>query len=219
MKRLVGVFGTGGCARGILPLLRPEITSADQLVFVEDAPSQTALNGQVILSWGDFIAAKNVEKQLCLGVADPVVRSRIHARCIEHMIRIIGARAANAVTMDDVIIGEGACLSPFVTVTSNVIIGKCFHANLYSYVEHDCRIGDFVTFGPGAKCNGNVVVEDFAYVGSNAVIKQGRPGRPVIIGKGAVVGMGAVVTRSIMAGETVVGNPARPLGGKQDLED
>ena len=72
-------------------------------------------------------------------------------------------------------------------------------------------IGDFVTFAPGVQCNGNIVIEDHAYIGAGAVIKQGKPGQPLIIGRGAVVGMGAVVTKSVAAGATVVGNPARPL--------
>jgi hypothetical protein len=42
-------------------------------------------------------------------------------------------------------------------------------------------------------------------------IKQGKPGAPLVIGKGAVVGMGAVVTKSVPAGATVVGNPARAM--------
>jgi acetyltransferase-like isoleucine patch superfamily enzyme len=78
-------------------------------------------------------------------------------------------------------------------------------------VEHDCTIGDFVTFAPGVQCNGNVIVHDFAYVGAGAVIKQGRPSVPLTIGRGATIGMGAVVTRSVAPGETVVGNPARLL--------
>ena len=119
--------------------------------------------------------------------------------------------AANVIQMDDVVIDDGACLSPFVTLTSNIRIGRCFHANLYSYVEHDCVIGDFVTFAPGVKCNGNVTVEDHAYIGAGAVLKQGEPGKPLVIGRGAVVGMGAVVTKSVPPGVTVVGNPARIL--------
>ena len=113
--------------------------------------------------------------------------------------------------MDAVELGEGAIISPFVTITSNVRIGRHFHANLYSYVAHDCVIGDFVTFAPAVRCNGNVVIEDHAYVGTGAILKQGKPGEPLIIGRRAVVGMGAVVTKNVPEGMTVIGNPARPL--------
>jgi acetyltransferase-like isoleucine patch superfamily enzyme len=98
-----------------------------------------------------------------------------------------------------------------VTLTSNIRIGKHFHANLYSYVEHDCVIGDYVTLAPGVKCNGNVVVEDHAYIGTGAIIKQGQPRQPLVIGRGAVVGMGAVVTKSVPPWATVVGSPARVM--------
>ena len=122
----------------------------------------------------------------------------------------VGTRV-ELVQMDDVQLGAGAVLSPFVTLTSNIRIGRHFHANINSYVEHDCVVGDFVTFAPGVHCNGNVVVEDHAYIGTGAILKQGQPGQPLVIGRGAVVGMGAVVTKSVAPGATVVGNPARPL--------
>src|SRR3546814_9850248 len=67
--------------------------------------------------------------------------------------------------MDDVEIAEGALVSPYVTFTSNIKVGRCFHANLYSYVEHDCVIGDYVTFAPGVRCNGNIRIGDRAYIG------------------------------------------------------
>ena len=70
-------------------------------------------------------------------------------------------------------IGEGSLLCPFTCLTSNIKIGKFFHANIYSYVAHDCIIGDYVTFAPGVKCNGNIHIEDHAYIGTGAVIKQG----------------------------------------------
>ncbi len=130
----------------------------------------------------------------------------LDARCRDAGIGFLSARSATHVEMDEVEIGEGALLSPYTTVTSNIRIGRHFHLNLYSYVEHDCMIGDFVTFAPSVRCNGNVRIGDGAYVGSGAVIRQG-----LRIGAGATVGMGAVVTKDVPAGETWIGNPARRM--------
>ena len=113
-------------------------------------------------------------------------------------------KAENVVIMDDNIIQAGAVLSPFSTITSNVKIGSYFHANIYSYVGHDCVIGDYVTFAPSVKCNGNIVIEDYVYIGTGAVLKQGRSGYPLTIGRGAVVGIGAVVTKDVPPGVTVI---------------
>ena len=45
-------------------------------------------------------------------------------------------------------------------------------------------IGDYVTFAPGVRCNGNVHIGDHAYVGAGAIIRQGKPGEPLRIGAG-----------------------------------
>jgi acetyltransferase-like isoleucine patch superfamily enzyme len=54
-------------------------------------------------------------------------------------------------------------------------------------------------------------VEDHAYIGTGAILRQGQPGAPLVVGRGAVVGMGAVVTKNVAPGKTVVGNPARVM--------
>jgi sugar O-acyltransferase (sialic acid O-acetyltransferase NeuD family) len=192
-----------------MPILRAQYGHAARLVFIDDDSDGVPVNGHDVLRFGAFAGLPG-EKSVCLAIAKSTVRERLAVRAADAGIALCEARSAHCVVMDDVTIGEGAVISPFVTFTSNIRIGRCFHANLYSYVEHDCVLGDFVTFAPGAKCNGNVVIEDHVYVGSNAVIKNGMPGMPLVIGRGAVIGMGAVVTKSVSPGETVVGNPARP---------
>jgi hypothetical protein len=76
-----------------------------------------------------------------------------------------------------------------------------FHANIYSYVEHDAVIGDYVTFALRVNCNGNIIIKDLAFV--RAAIRQGGRGRPNVIGRAALIGMGAVVLNSVADGEIV----------------
>lgn len=213
MKR-VAVFGVSGCGRGVMPLARTLCEKWDQphdLVFVDDDPPADMVNGHRVLTYSEWLKQPASVRMINIAIANGKVRERLVERCKSDGVEFYELRAGNVVQFDDVVVGEGAVLCPFVTLTSNIRIGVHFHANLYSYVEHDCVIGDFVTFAPGVKCNGNVVIEDHAYIGAGAVIKQGVPGCPLVIGKGAVIGMGAVVTKSVPPGMTVVGNPAKPL--------
>lgn len=215
MKRYA-IFGASGCGRGVMPLARQQLQTdlcqgeAD-LVFVDDQPPAAQVNGQRVITYAQWMAEPASSRHVCIAIANSQIRQRLAVQCAADGLEFFEVRAPNVVQMDEVQLGQGAILSPFVTLTSNIRIGQHLHANLYSYVEHDCVIGDFVTLAPSAKCNGNVVIEDHAYIGTGAVIKQGVPSAPLVIGRGAVVGMGAVVTKSVPPGVTVVGNPAKVL--------
>lgn len=210
---LYAVYGSGGCGRGLMPLARAQLQRdgipTSRVVFLDDHSDAEQINGQHVWRYEKFLRQDALQHFVVLAIANSAVRENLALRCEADGALPWTVSASNVVMMDDVALGDGAALSPFVTLTSNIRIGRHFHANLYSYVEHDCLIGDFVTFAPGVKCNGNVVIEDHAYIGAGAIIKQGKPGRPLTIGRGAVVGMGAIVTRDVPAGTTVVGNPAR----------
>lgn len=213
---LYGVYGASGCGRSVMPVARLQLQAAgapaDRLVFVDDASHGGTVNGHAVLSYAKFRQAEASQRFAVIAIANGATRQRLAERNLADGIEPWTVQADSATVMDDVSIGEGAILSPYVTLTSNIRVGLHFHANLYSYVEHDCVIGDFVTFAPSVKCNGNVLIEDHAYIGAGAILRQGKPGEPLVIGRGAVIGMGAVVTKNVAAGDTVIGNPARSLG-------
>lgn len=216
MNNYYGLIGAGGYGREVMPLARAalekeSISGNAKLLFVaEDIGIASSVNGHAIISLSDFLGLSN-PKKFNVAIGDSNVRQRISNICLQFGAVPLTIKAESAVVMDNNEIGQGAILSPFVTITSNVKIGSYFHANIYSYIAHDCVIGDFVTFAPSVKCNGNVCIEDHAYIGAGAIIKQGKQGNPLTIGRGAVVGMGAVVTKNVAPYATVVGNPARPI--------
>ena len=213
MTKLYAIYGASGCGRSLMPVARQQLarqSDASEIVFIDDALESVAeVNAHRAMNYLAFLNETASEKYVQIAIANSHVREKIAQRLKMDGIHLWSIIADNVVLMDQHELAEGSALSPFVTIGSNVRIGKCFQANLYSYVEHDCVIGDFVTFAPGVKCNGNIHIQDHAYIGAGAMIKQGKSDQPLVIGVGAIVGMGAVVTKSVPAGATVVGNPAR----------
>lgn len=211
MTRLVGLFGFSGFGREVLPILRQQLRrdgrADDRIVFVE-REAGPAVNGVDVMAEADFLGASEA-RGFVLGIADSRVRQRLHAAATSAGAVAISVAADSAEVLSNVELGDGAILCSQTLLTANVRIGIGFHSNLQSYVAHDCVIGDWVAFAPKVACNGNVIIEDHAYIGTGAVIRQGSPDSPLVIGAGAVVGMGAVVTKSVPAGAVVIGNPAR----------
>ena len=221
MQQLIGVYGASGFGRQVMPLVELQYPYLDKqcFVFIDDDDDlaklndSTELNGHRVVTYHEFLEDSSDSKGVTIAIADSEIRESIAKQLDKDNIKNISIKSKTVIILDNesVDLAEGYILCSNVCLKVNIKIGKFFHANTYSYVSHDCIIGDYVTFAPRVSCNGNVHIHDYAYIGTGAVIKQGTHDKPLVIGKGAVVGMGAVVTKDVPAGAVVVGNPAKVL--------
>jgi sugar O-acyltransferase (sialic acid O-acetyltransferase NeuD family) len=216
---VLGLYGTGGFAREVIPLVAEYIALVTQLnpentykiYFVEANPILKEISGYPLISEEEFFEIECSERFFNIAIGDSKVRERIAVELMAKGASPMSIESKHSINHGFHEIGEGGILCAQTMITSNAKIGKFFHLNIYSYVAHDCIIGDFVTFAPNVQCNGNVHIHKHAYIGTGAIIKQGSLENPLVIGESAIVGMGAVVTKSVPPYTTVIGSPAKPV--------
>lgn len=208
----IAIYGPGGFGRELIAIAND---GSESVCFLSDSEDEigTIVLGLRVLSLSEFTCMIQSDGggAAVIAVGDGGMRRTIAGKLTEAAVPAGSLIAPSAIVGPGVDLGEGAILCHHTIITASAQIGRHFHANIYSYIAHDCVVGDFVTLAPRVCVNGNTVIEDDVYIGTGAILRQGSPGKPLTIGRGAVVGMGAVVTKDVPPGAVVIGNPARPL--------
>lgn len=97
-----------------------------------------------------------------------------------------------------------------IALHERVSIGRCVVVNDGAVIltaSHDVRDAGW------RHVTAPVVIEDYAWIATNAIICPG-----VTIGRGAVVGAGAVVRKDVQPYGIAIGNPAALVGSRPTLE-
>ncbi len=202
----VAIVGAGGFGREVAWLAE----SCDRQVacFVDDHPRVSVINEIRVVTFEELVSSGR-EVELVIAVGSPAARQALVTRAGAAGIGFTTLIHPRTERSRWVTWGAGLVVCAGSILTTNITLGAHVQINLDCTIGHDVRLGDFVTLAPGVHVSGWVFVGPRAYVGTGAVVVNGTAEAPLEIGADSVVGAGACVTRSVPAGATVVGVPAK----------
>src|SRR5256885_12308407 len=119
MTRLFGIYGVGGCGRGIMPIARAQLRERPdaQLVFIDDHVGSQRVNGHEVLTFDAFLSLPGDDRRVAIAIASSRSRQTVAERCAAAGASFFEVRAAHAIEKDDGPIGRSALISPVLTVT------------------------------------------------------------------------------------------------------
>jgi hypothetical protein len=122
-----------------------------------------------------------------LTIGDVGIRRRIAARLALEGATLATAALRHLARVDASLqLGAGSCIVPHVRVGPNVRVGA--GAQIFAdTMGHDVTVGDFCNIGVDVTICGHVEIGDDVNIAPRAVVGNGRPGRPLRIGAGAVL--------------------------------
>jgi sugar O-acyltransferase (sialic acid O-acetyltransferase NeuD family) len=211
------IIGAGGFGREVHDVVeainenaKTSAAQFDFLGFIDNHPRNLELltDRGTLLGGDEVIATLPLSTRYVIAIGDGRVR-----RSIDMKAEALGLVAAVLIHPESTMgrhnmdIGPGTIICSHVSLTTNIQLGRHVHLNLNVTVGHDTRLGHYVTVNPGATISGNVSLEDEVMIGTGASVIQDKT-----VGHGSVIGAGSAVIRSIPAGVTAVGIPAKAIG-------
>jgi sugar O-acyltransferase (sialic acid O-acetyltransferase NeuD family) len=211
----IGIVGAGGFAREVAWLIkdigreRAMLHTTEPLSvagFLVSDPSQRGNKDSEAL--GDFSWLKqNRIDGLAMGIGNPTVRLKLAAELQAEFPDLKWPALIHpSVTYDSssCTFAEGVIICAGNILTVNVRVERFAMINLSCTVGHETSIGEGTVINPLCAISGGVKIGKRCLIGTHSAILQ-----DLCIGDGAVVASGAMVHRSVPAGVTVMGVPAK----------
>lgn len=209
MKKPIIILGAGGHASVLIDTL---YANEEEIIGI--------LTPEVIEDWcgipiiGDDEKVKEYSSDQVLlvnsigSVKNPTLRAKVYRSFKNKGYKFANVIHPSAVISSSIKLSEGTQIMAGAIIQPGVQIGENVIVNTKASIDHDCVIGNNVHIAPGATISGGVEIGDNVHIGTGAVIIQN-----IRIEENSVVGAGAVVIRNVHLGETVVGVPAKRIGG------
>ena len=205
------IVGSSGHARVIVDII--ERAGLHEIVgLLDDSKSKDAIEiGYPILGGvgdlPDLVRRHNPEGYF-IAVGDNWNRGLIAAR-VQSLAPALSAVTAihpGAEIARSAAVREGTAVMAGAIINSGASVGRFCIVNTRASLDHDCRLEDFSSVGPGATLAGNVRVGAYS-----AVCLQACAAEKTSIGSHSVVGAGSVVLHDLPDEVLAYGTPARVI--------
>ena len=211
----IAIYGAGGHGREVAWLVQScnRDEGVYQVVcFVDDneAKHGAVLNGIPVMSLA-MASQRFPQASVVGGVGTPRIRQRLMEKATAAGFEFATIIHPSVELSPWIEIGLGTVICAGCILTTNITLGRHVQINVSCTIHHDVIMGDYATLGPGVHVSGCVHLGKRSRVGTGAVIINGTPEKPLVIGDDVMIGAGACVTKSIPPGLTVVGVPAKPI--------
>ncbi|MBT3514001.1 MAG: acetyltransferase [Nitrospina sp.] len=204
-------FGGTGQAKVVRPII--EHYGSKLIAVFDDTPNLEKPFHDIPLYLGSQLKEwiqnkKKTELGFCVTIGNPHGRLRIklHDKLENEGLIPITLAHPTAFISPNAKIGVGSQIMAGSIIGSEVELGQDCIVNTNASVDHESFLGSGVEIAPGATLCGLVNVGINGWVGAGATILP-----RIQIGSDATIGAGAIVTKNVERGQTVIGNPARPL--------
>lgn len=215
MKDII-VYGAGGHAKAVIDTI--EKAGLYRIAGLLDGykPAGTIFYGYEIMGDESWLEeSSNTISSGIVAIGDNWSRSSIAAKIADvhpHFTFITAIHPAASIAKG-VCIGEGTVVMAGCVVNSDTSIGK--HCVMYSQatVDHDSKLGSFVTLAPKAGTGGSVSIEDYSVISLGANVIHGKT-----IGRHTVIGAGSTVLSDIPSYTVAYGTPAKVIRAREKGE-
>lgn len=191
------IYGAGGHGKVVLDAMQS--AGVDCAGFIDDKNISSWM-GLSITNVSEL--SLNAEVKLHLAVGNCKSRQVLATRFKN--AEYFNVYHPSAVIAKTAKIGFGTFSAAQSVIAPDAKIGNHCIINHAVVIDHDCNIGDFTHIAPKSSLGGGVTVGKCVLIGAGAIILPG-----ITIADYAIIGAGAVVIQDVVAGATVVGNPAK----------
>jgi sugar O-acyltransferase (sialic acid O-acetyltransferase NeuD family) len=206
----LGIYGSGGLGREIYEIaIRRNLVSSswDDIIFIDDINPEGEYFGTKRVNFETFKSFQD-NYEFVIAVGEPSIREKLFNKLIENDCTLTILIDPTAVISSTAHINKGTIVCEFSTIHTGVVLGQNTLIQPFCDLGHDIKVGNHSVLSPHCAPGGNVIFGERVFIGMQSSILE-----LLTIGNDAIVGMGSVVYRDVLAGTTVLGNPARVTKG------